>query len=116
MLAINPELTPSQIMGTLKATASPFPTTSWSCSSTECGAGIINAKAALEAVKNDNLSKDFSTYSNNTTLTLPIEKVRSISGAGSISFFFPVFLLLLILLRLKQNWLSRLAKTQIEFL
>ncbi len=99
MLAINPELTPSQIMGTLKATASPFPTTSWPCNSSECGAGIINAKAALEAVKNDNLSKDFSTYSNNTTLTLPIENVRSISGAGSLNLLFLAFLLLLILLR-----------------
>ena len=61
MLAINPNLTPSQIMGTIKKTASSFPKNtrdgSRDCLVSTCGAGMLNALAALKAVRDDNLTE-----------------------------------------------------------
>ena len=48
MLAVAPSLTHSQIVDILKTTAKPFPTGS-DCSTARCGAGIVNADAAVRA-------------------------------------------------------------------
>nr|WP_240720855.1 S8 family serine peptidase [Pseudarthrobacter sp. NamE2] len=47
MLAADPTLTPGQIETTLKSTARPVPA---GCSTDECGAGIVDANAALDAL------------------------------------------------------------------
>jgi serine protease len=44
MLSKNPSLTPDDVAAKLKATARPFPST---CA--QCGAGIVNARAAVDA-------------------------------------------------------------------
>lgn len=51
MLAVNPSLTPAQIGQLLRTTVSPFPAGS-SCTTTRCGAGIVNALAAVNAAAN----------------------------------------------------------------
>ena len=48
MLAVAPSLSHSEIVDILKATAKPFPTGS-DCSTARCGAGIVNADAAVRA-------------------------------------------------------------------
>lgn len=52
MLSVKPSLTPAQIVNTLKATARPFPpyNTEWDCTTSICGAGIVNAPAAVQAI------------------------------------------------------------------
>ena len=49
MLARNPYLTPTEILNILKATATKFPNSSNCFGTTDCGAGIVNAFAALNA-------------------------------------------------------------------
>ena len=50
MLSINPALTPAQVVQILQSTARPFPTgTGSDCSTTICGAGIVDAGAAVAA-------------------------------------------------------------------
>ncbi|MBI5245200.1 MAG: S8 family serine peptidase, partial [Elusimicrobia bacterium] len=46
MLSVKPTLTPAQVRNILMATATPFPDTS-DCNVTTCGAGIVNAAAAV---------------------------------------------------------------------
>ena len=46
MLSVNPSLTPAQVTSILQATATPFPAGS-SCTTSTCGAGILNAAAAV---------------------------------------------------------------------
>lgn len=50
MLSLNPSLTPDEILTKIQATARAFPTgTGSDCSTSLCGAGIINAAAAVAA-------------------------------------------------------------------
>ncbi|MFO1372937.1 MAG: S8 family peptidase [Candidatus Competibacteraceae bacterium] len=50
MLSVNPALTPKQVSDILQATARPFPTgTRSNCSTSLCGAGIVNAASAVKA-------------------------------------------------------------------
>jgi hypothetical protein len=49
MLARNPYLTPTEILNILRTTATPFPNSSDCFGTTDCGAGIVNAFAALNA-------------------------------------------------------------------
>ncbi|MDW8327011.1 MAG: S8 family peptidase [Anaerolineales bacterium] len=51
MLSVNPNLTPAQVLSLLQSTATPFPSGS-TCSTTTCGAGILNAAAAVQAAQN----------------------------------------------------------------
>jgi serine protease len=46
MLSVKPSLTPAQVISILQATATPFPAGS-SCTTSACGAGIVNAAAAV---------------------------------------------------------------------
>ena len=48
VLAQNPSLTPAQVVSLLQSSATPFPSGS-SCSTSLCGAGIVNAAAAVVA-------------------------------------------------------------------
>jgi len=51
MLSLNPTLTPAQILSTLQSSARAFPTgTGSDCTVTTCGAGIVDASAAVVAV------------------------------------------------------------------
>ncbi|MGQ0620220.1 MAG: S8 family peptidase [Panacagrimonas sp.] len=54
MLSLNPALTPDEIECTIKATARPFPSPA-NCPN--CGAGIVDALAAVEAVRDGNVSQ-----------------------------------------------------------
>ncbi len=50
MLSANPALTPAQVLAKLQSSARAFPTgTGFDCSRTTCGAGIVDAAAALGA-------------------------------------------------------------------
>jgi serine protease len=50
MYAANPAITPAQVLRVLQQTAQPFPTVAQrQCTTTTCGAGIVNAAAAVEA-------------------------------------------------------------------
>ncbi|MDW8350862.1 MAG: S8 family serine peptidase [Anaerolineae bacterium] len=51
MLSVKPSLTPAQVLNLLQSTATPFPTGS-TCDTTICGAGIVNAAAAVQAAQN----------------------------------------------------------------
>lgn len=48
MLGVNPNLTPEQVKSIIQSTAQPFPSGS-SCTTQTCGAGIIDANAAVRA-------------------------------------------------------------------
>jgi len=52
MLSVNPSLLPEEVVSTLKETARPFPTygDQWDCTTSICGAGIVDAAAAVQAV------------------------------------------------------------------
>ena len=52
MLSVNPSLLPEEVVSTLKETARLFPTYSnkWDCNTSICGAGIVDAAAAVQAV------------------------------------------------------------------
>jgi serine protease len=51
MLALNPKLTPAQVKSTLQAQARAHPSSSWCAqNSGQCGAGMLNAAAAVQAV------------------------------------------------------------------
>lgn len=50
MLSRNPALTPAQVRATLRATARPFPDAS--CNTSLCGAGVVDAQAAVAAADN----------------------------------------------------------------
>jgi serine protease len=50
MLSVNPGLTPSQVLTVLQSSARPFPTgTALDCTLTTCGAGLLDAAAAVTA-------------------------------------------------------------------
>ncbi|RMG65314.1 MAG: hypothetical protein D6709_03105 [Chloroflexi bacterium] len=51
MLSVKPALTPAQVLALLQSTATPFPSGS-TCNTTNCGAGIVNAAAAVQAAQN----------------------------------------------------------------
>ncbi|MFN8492970.1 MAG: S8 family serine peptidase [Caldilineaceae bacterium] len=51
MFSLDAALTPAQVLQLLRANATSFPTGS-TCSTTNCGAGIVNAAAVLQAVLN----------------------------------------------------------------
>jgi len=51
MLAINPALTPEQILQKLQATARPFPAGS-ECTTVTCGAGMLDATIAVQSAAN----------------------------------------------------------------
>ncbi len=50
MLSVAPNLTPTQVRSILASTAKPFPDGS-DCTTTTCGAGIVNAQAAVAAAQ-----------------------------------------------------------------
>ncbi|MFN8444737.1 MAG: S8 family serine peptidase [Caldilineaceae bacterium] len=50
MLSVNPNLTPAQVLSILQSTATPFPAGS-NCRSFGCGAGLVNAMAAVTKAK-----------------------------------------------------------------
>ncbi|BCX02888.1 MAG: hypothetical protein KatS3mg053_0826 [Candidatus Roseilinea sp.] len=50
MLSVNALLTPEQVLSLLQTTATPFPSGS-TCNTTNCGAGIVNAAAAVQAAQ-----------------------------------------------------------------
>lgn len=50
MFSVNPSLTPTNVKTILKSTARTFPIgTAWDCTTIDCGAGILDATAALNA-------------------------------------------------------------------
>ncbi len=51
MYSLKPNITPAQVISTLQSTVTPFPSSSGCTGTTSCGAGIVNAKAALDKVK-----------------------------------------------------------------
>jgi serine protease len=57
LLSLHPTLTPTEVMGILQATARPFPTATGSfggdCSTSLCGAGIVDAYRAVQAVSSN---------------------------------------------------------------
>ena len=50
MLSVNASLSPAQILSLLQSTVTPFPTGS-TCNTSNCGAGIVNAFAAVQAAQ-----------------------------------------------------------------
>lgn len=50
MLSINASLTPAQVLSLLQTTVTPFPSGS-TCNTSICGAGIVNAAAAVQAAQ-----------------------------------------------------------------
>ncbi len=50
MLSVNASLTPAQVLSMLQSTATPFPSGS-TCNTANCGAGIVNAFAAVQAAQ-----------------------------------------------------------------
>jgi serine protease len=51
MYSLKPNITPAQVISTLQSTIRAFPASSGCTGTTSCGAGIVNAKAALDKVK-----------------------------------------------------------------
>ncbi len=70
MFSVNPSLTPAQVLSILQSTARNFPSGS-NCTTTTCGAGIVNAAAAVSAAQ----------ALNSYTLTVN----KSGTGSGTVS-------------------------------
>lgn len=51
LFSVNPNLTPAQVTSLLQSTVTPFPTGS-TCTTANCGTGILNAQAAVVAAQN----------------------------------------------------------------
>ncbi len=104
MLSINPSLTPSQIMGTLKATSRAFPNgTSGGardCSVANCGEGMLNAEAALIAVRDNNLTADYNNISSGND---PTEPLTTTTSSGNVSLYFIGWLWFLLTIRKLQK-------------
>lgn len=83
MFSVNPNLTPSQVESILKSSARSFPSGS-TCSTSNCGAGIIDARAAVVAAQGGGGGGG---GGSDTALTKGVAKT-SLSGArGSEQFF-----------------------------
>ena len=91
MLSRNPLLTPAQVMSILQTTARPFPTgTIRDCTTALCGAGIVDAAAALHAAGGGNPTTTVLVSSANpamtgTTVTFTAT-VTATNPTGSVSF------------------------------
>ncbi len=72
MLSLDPSLTPAQVLATIQSTARAFPTgTVRDCTTALCGAGIVDAAAALRALVSTSPS----------TTTLASSRIRPTAGA-----------------------------------
>ncbi len=90
MLSLAPSLTPAQVLATIQTTARAFPTgTVRDCTTALCGAGIVDAAAALRSLVS--LSPSTTTLSssaNPATAGAPVTLTASVTGAsptGSVS-------------------------------
>ena len=82
MLSVNSSLTPSQVRSRLRSSARTFPTgTGLDCTTSTCGAGIVDAEAAVEAALADVAadvavtltgSSDSVTLNDNLTYTITV--------------------------------------------
>jgi serine protease len=98
MLAANPSLTASQVLTILQTTARAFPTgTIRDCTITTCGAGIVNAAAAVAAAANGYLSPDMTTadfgsdvvgtadVTQTVTFTNTDDNTLTLNGSGAVA-------------------------------
>jgi serine protease len=84
LLSVRPGLTPAQVSSILTTTARAFPTaTGFDCSTYLCGAGIVNAAAALQydIYEPNNDSADAK------IITTDVQQTHSIVPAGDIDWF-----------------------------
>jgi len=84
LLSARPDLTPAQVKSILTATARTFPTgTTYDCDTSFCGAGIVNAAAALQY---DSYEPD-----NNSgaakTITAGVQQTHSIVPVGDVDWY-----------------------------
>ena len=89
MYSVNPELTPAEVEAALKETARAFPAVNGDdqCSTSQCGAGIVDAEAALIAVGGNDDSDDDDNPSDIVVLENG-EAQSNLSGAqSSLSYF-----------------------------
>ncbi len=90
MYSVNPELTPAEVEAALKDSARAFPAVSGSdrCSTSQCGAGIVDAEAALIAVGGDDDDSDDDDNPSDIVVLENGEAETNLSGAqASLSYF-----------------------------
>jgi serine protease len=94
MLSANPALTPSQVLSRIQSTARPFPTgTGRDCTTALCGAGIIDAGAAVAAAIGGPVTvattTSLSSSANPATAGIAVTFTASVSGSaptGTVAF------------------------------
>jgi len=87
MFSVNPALTPAQVLSTIQATARPFAIATRCATLNDCGAGIINAAAAVIASTADVRiamadSPDPATVGNNLTYTITASNAGPAAAAA----------------------------------
>jgi serine protease len=88
MLSVNPDLTPDGVLDLLQSTARPFPTDTGSdCTTTSCGAGIVDASAAVQAAKTTAKAVDgvCGASNNGSFLTMPAADLCSAGDPTAVS-------------------------------
>ena len=90
MLSLDPSLTPAQVLATIQTTARAFPTgTVRDCTTALCGAGIVDAAAALRSLVSLSASTTtLSSSANPASAGSPVTLTASVTGSsptGSVS-------------------------------
>jgi serine protease len=95
MLSLNDALTPQQLIGTLRTSARGFPTLigGTACTTQLCGAGLLNAAAAVQAVATGNIAADDGGNGLRATLrtATPLPNGSSRNGSLDQPFQFDVY-------------------------
>jgi serine protease len=94
MLAVNPDITPSQVTRILRKTATPFPSsggTGTACTTSTCGAGIVNAGEAVRlaympdlVVTNVTLNPATPIFGQPVDVTFTIKNMGGSSSSGNV--------------------------------
>ncbi len=90
ILSVNPSLTPAQVLATIQNTARAFPTgTGRDCTTALCGAGIINAAAALASLSGNSTTTTLVSSPNPSTVGSSVVFTATVNGSaptGTVAF------------------------------
>lgn len=106
----NPALTPAQILSTLQTSARPFPAGS-SCNTGICGAGLLDAFKALEALEPPVVETCTVYPSTDVPMTIPVDSVSTITSTLTISHSATITDVDVVSLKGQHTWVNDLTFT-----
>lgn len=106
----NPALTPAQILSTLQTSARPFPAGS-SCNTGICGAGLLDAFKALEALEPPGVETCTVYPSTDVPMTIPVDSESTITSTLTISHSATITDVDVVSLKGQHTWVNDLTFT-----